>query len=154
MNPTTEYKLEEIVKKIYIWHTSEEQLNNAIDNLQSDCNTIAANMQSGLDISRKMNAVSEGEAKYVQSIIDKLHILPNHISEVLKPLCEQRIDKKLALQIDIPKELLKISDMRNVLLDFERNANVFGNLGDYSLEYWIKPNVTEEYVTECNIVKL
>ena len=115
MNPTPEYKLEEIVKRIYIWHTSEEQLNNAIDNLQSDCNTIAANMQSGLDISRKMNAVSEEEAKYIQSIIDKLHILPNHISEVLKPLCEQHIDKKLALQIDIPKELLKISDRKSVV---------------------------------------
>ena len=98
MNPTQEYKLEEIVKKIYIWHTSKNQLNNAIHNLQSDCNTIAANMQSRLDIIRKMNAVSEEEAKYVQSIIDKLHILPNHISEVLKPLCELRIDKKLALQ--------------------------------------------------------
>lgn len=153
--PICDLKSYVAVHKVYVWHTTEAQLDDAVQTFMHRCHSLAGNIHEGLVNSCMMYKMSQAETDIIQSTIDKLRCLPEtfqkQVNATLKPLCNSIVDHKLAVQIDIPKELMSIPDMRNMLMDFERDAHLFGNLGDFSTEFWVKPDVIAEYRQELVI---
>lgn len=141
------YTLKEIHDKVYIWDITEKQLNAALNTLCTRIFSLSGSIHEGLVNGMLLNTIGKIEADCIQTTIDKLRELPKQLRvqlDTLKPLCSHEVDRKFTMQVFIPQEILAIADMRNILRDFEQAANIIGDLDLFSLQYRIRPELTEQ----------